>query len=83
MSLLESKAFDNFVKERVIEILQEDEGYIKINEQISKIESKLLKALNKEQRKEYCELESLRENMIDYLQTAIYRTCVLKRIGVK
>jgi hypothetical protein len=83
MSLLESKAFDNFVKERVIEILQEDEGYVKINEQISKIESKLLKALNKEQRKEYCELESLRENMIDYLQTAIYRTCVLKRIGVK
>jgi hypothetical protein len=83
MSLLESKAFDNFVKERVIEILQEDEGYVKINEQISKIESKPLKALNKEQRKEYCELESLRENMIDYLQTAIYRTCVLKRIGVK
>jgi hypothetical protein len=35
MSLLESKAFDNFVKERVIEILQEDEGYVKINEQIS------------------------------------------------
>lgn len=83
MSLLESKAFDNFVKERVIEILQEDEGYVKINEQISKIESKLLKALNKEQRKEYCELESLGENMIDYLQTAIYRTCILKRIGVK
>lgn len=83
MNLLESKAFDNFVKERVIEILQDDEGYVKINEQISKIESKLLKALNKEQRKEYCELESLRENMIDYLQTAIYRTCVLKRIGVK
>ena len=83
MNLLESKAFDNFVKERVIEILQDDEGYVKINEQISKIESKLLKALNKEQKKEYCELESLRENMIDYLQTAIYRTCVLKRIGVK
>lgn len=39
MSLLESKAFDNFVKERVIEILQKDEGYVKINEQISKIEA--------------------------------------------
>lgn len=82
-NLLESKAFDNFIKARCTEILQEDAELKKLNKQILQVESDLLETLNEEQRKIYNELDVCRENLIDYLQCFIYRTCVLYRIGVK
>lgn len=82
-SLVNSKAFDNFIKERTNEVIQNDEKYQKINQQFLQIESQLLKLLNNEQKNKYFELDKLRENLIDYLSTSFYKTYVLEKIGVK
>lgn len=82
-SLLGSKAFDEFLRARCTEILQEDDELKKIGEQILNAESALIEILSDEQKKLYNEVEVYKENLLDYFQTLIYKTCVLYIIGVK
>jgi len=75
-SIMKSKAFENFIKDRCEEILENDSEYRKLIDEMLKHEKKLRTRLDKKQFEDVDKVISSFTSLISHAGRIIYKKCI-------